>query len=258
MSFAYLQNLPGIDTAVETSENEFLFGPAHTWNVMGVQLDSGAVDSGNTPTTTLRKGLILGVITSTGLYADYDPTATDGTQNPVGILAEAVNMYDARAGAVRAKAAKMVYAGHVKAASLVNLDEYARLVLGPRCTWDDLRFTHLAFTAPVAKTADYTVLSTDSGKAFTTLGASGAVIFTLPAVGSAARGYRFRFHNAVDQNMTVTAPAGKLITFNNAAATSVAFSTAGNKIGATVEIVATPDGAKYIAIPSGANTMTVA
>ena len=36
--------------------------------------------------------------------------------------------------------------------------------------------------APVAKTADYTVTTSDVGKLFSNLGASGTVVFTLPAI----------------------------------------------------------------------------
>jgi hypothetical protein len=106
-----------------------------------------------------------------------------------------------------------------------------------------------------AKTGDYTVVIADTGKVLTTLGASGAVNFTLPAVASAT-GREFTFVNAVDQNMTVTAPSGTMVTFNNAAATSVAFSTSSQKIGGGVRVVC--DGAHYYAFPSGSNTVTVA
>jgi len=253
MSLGYLQNLPGVDASVETVENEFLFGPNGTYVTRGVKLDSSAVDSGNTPTTTLRRGLILGIITSTGAYADYDPTETNGQQEPVGVLYKTVNMYDPRAGAVRDKAGEMVYAGHVKVNNLYNFDEYARVRLGNRIIFDDLRFPHQLWKL-VTKAADYTVLATDNGTHFF---ATAAVNFTLPAI-AAGRGYRFRFTMQADANLTVTAPANKLITFNNATATSVAFSTAGNKIGASVEIIMNHDASKYVAVPHGANTMTVA
>lgn len=262
MSFgglSLLQNLPGIDAALETVENEFMYGPAAPFQVEGVILDSSAVDATGTPTTLLRRGLVMGQITATSKWADYDPTATDGTQFPLGFLYQNVNMYDIGAGAVREKVGRILKFGNVKTGSVYGFDEFARVALGGRFLWDDNRYPHLGgFFGPVAKTADYTVLTTDNGKAFTTTGGAGARVFTLPAIGSSIRGCRFRFHNTVDQNMTVTAPANKLVTFNNATATSVAFSTAGNKIGATVEIVADELGAKWIAIPSGANTMTVA
>lgn len=251
-----LNNLPGIDAAIETVENEYTWGPGALNSWITVPLDANTVDSTSSPTTLLRPGLILGRITASGLYTDYDPAATDGSQIPVGVLHESVNMFDRNAGATRVKTGKLLYWGAVKVANLqANFDEFARAHLSRRLLYDDLRLPGGALL-PVAKTADYTVVAADNYSHFFTLGAAGAVVFTLPAI-TGCRGYRFRFTNVVDQNMTVTAPSGKLVTFNNAAATSVAFSTAGNKIGASVEIVGLPDSSKYAVLAHGANTMTV-
>jgi hypothetical protein len=94
--------------------------------------------------------------------------------------------------------------------------------------------------APVAKTANYTVVSPlDSavgdacGTCFTTRGAGGAVTFTLPAItGQRMAGLWYEFDGVANQNIAVAAAAGTIVTFNNAAATSVTASTAGGKIGA--------------------------
>lgn len=96
--------------------------------------------------------------------------------------------------------------------------------------------------------ASYTVLAADGGKTFTTTGGSGAITFTLPAIANVYDGWRARFVNVVDQNMLVTAPAGKLVVFNNAAATTIAFQTASEKIGNAVEILYDSTLAKYIAL----------
>lgn len=252
---SYLQNTPGIDAAVETAENEFTFGPAGVGVVRGGTIDSTSVDTGS-PTTLLRPGLLMGIVTATGYFKNCLSTATDGSQHPVGFLLEHVNMYDPMAGAVRAKTGKVLYTGHVKVANLYGFDEYARGLLSPRFVFDDLRQVTGAWKT-VTKATDYTVLAADNGTHFNTAGAAGAVVFTLPAI-TDCRGYRFRFTNVANQNMTVTAPANKLVTFNNLTATSVAFSTSNEKIGASVEIVALPDSSKYLALPSGANTLTVA
>lgn len=248
------QNLPGIDTAIETVENEIAWGPAGPLVVAGIKIVSTAVDATGTPTTLLRRGLVLGKITSSGLHTNYDPTATDGSQEPVGILFETVNMLDPRAGAVRNKGGVILLSGLVKTGQLYGFDEYARIRLGNRFVWDDQRYPGQAGWRLQTKAADYTVADSDDGSHFF---ATAAANFTLPAI-ALGRGYRFRFTMQADANLTVTAPAGKLITFNNAAATSVAFSTSGNKIGASVEIVINHDSSKYVALPYGANTMTVA
>jgi len=255
MSLALWNNLPGIDTQVNTVENEYWWGPAFPWACIGVILDAASVDAGDTPTTTLRRGLVLGQIASSLKYKAYDPTATDGSQVAVGVLDTTTDMNDPRSGSTRDKVAQLRVWGFVKVGSLFGFDENARVQLSPRFVFDDLRLIDRDFSQVVAKAANYTVVAADNGKTFTTSGAAGEVDFTLPAV---ARGYRFRFHNVVGQTMKVIAPAGKLVTFNNNAATSVAFQTAGNLIGGTIEIVSNDDGSKYIAIPGGANTLTVA
>lgn len=87
----------------------------------------------------------------------------------------------------------------------------------------------------IAKTANYQVLASDgSGTLFTTRGNAANITFTLPVPTPQLTGVVFYFANAVDFNMIVSAGAGKAITFNNAAAASLAASTAGQKIGAII------------------------
>lgn len=76
----------------------------------------------------------------------------------------------------------------------------------------------------VTKTAAYTCTLADSGTFFNTKGAAGTVVFTLPAVATSG-GVHYRFIAAANQILTVTAPAGTLVTYNNAAATSVSTGT---------------------------------
>lgn len=87
-----------------------------------------------------------------------------------------------------------------------------------------------------AKTADYQIVTvTDpSGTLFTNRGAVGAVTFTLPAVAQGLKGTFYEFRGLANQTFTVAAAAGTVATFNNAAATSVACSTGGQKIGACI------------------------
>jgi hypothetical protein len=98
--------------------------------------------------------------------------------------------------------------------------------------------TRLEMRRVVAKTADYTIKPPmDSpGTVFTNRGASGAVIFTLPAPGENVKGYWYRFVGHAGQNITVkTATVDTLVTKNDAAADSVALSTAGELIGGVME-----------------------
>lgn len=84
----------------------------------------------------------------------------------------------------------------------------------------------------------------ESGKVFTTTGATGAVTFTLPDPASTKAGTVFTFVNTVDQNMIVATTADKMVALNDAAATNVTFSTTSQKIGAAVRAVC--DGSKWL------------
>lgn len=108
----------------------------------------------------------------------------------------------------------------------------------------------------VAKTADYTVvLPDDNGTMFTTRGAAGAIIFTLPAVTAGANGACVWFFNAVAQNMTVASTANEMITFNDVDADQVAFSTGSEVIGACVMAVC--DGTSWLICPMTEETQTM-
>lgn len=111
----------------------------------------------------------------------------------------------------------------------------------------------------VAKTANYTVKPTfdKSGVVFTTRGATGAITFTLPTLNAALAGWFCEFHNIVDQNMVVTAAAGKAVADGNAGATSLTASTANHKIGARIR--AEWDGTSWLLTGvNGGVTYTVA
>ena len=87
----------------------------------------------------------------------------------------------------------------------------------------------------VTKTDDYTVKSTESGTFFNNAGATKAIVFTLPAISTGP--WHFEFFVAADQSVTVTAgTADTLMTFNDLAADSIAFSTASEKIGGRILI----------------------
>jgi len=111
-------------------------------------------------------------------------------------------------------------------------------------------------TALSAKTANYTIgtNTTDAfGTIFTNEGASGSVTFTLPAPTSGA--YYF-FAGVADQNLVITAGSAIAITVNNAAATSITYSTASQKIGSFAVAIATST--KWLLVNIGRNTATVA
>lgn len=90
----------------------------------------------------------------------------------------------------------------------------------------------------VAKTADYTINPDRDrcGTTFTNRGASGAVVFTLPAPSSRLTGWWYRFKSHADQDVTVAAgTADTLVVLNDATADSLAASTTSEQIGAEIE-----------------------
>lgn len=98
----------------------------------------------------------------------------------------------------------------------------------------------------VAKTANYTVVSTDAGTLFTNTGAAGAVTFTLPTASTLLAGWWIEVHVTADQTVTITTPGPNdtMYAFNDNAADSIAWSTAGQKVGNGATVVC--DGTKFI------------
>src|SRR5947199_5987994 len=86
---------PGIGAELDTLENEFEWGRFAITMLVGAQIDAAATDVGNSGQTgVLRKGLLLGKITSSGNLTAYSATATDGSNVVVGILARSYRMTD--------------------------------------------------------------------------------------------------------------------------------------------------------------------
>lgn len=249
---------PGINAPVETAENTFYWNN-HYLNVFDQgNFDTSTTDGGNTTTTVLRPGLLLGKVYSTGLVTDWNPAGTDGSQYIWGVLTTGMSMTDSlgATGVKRFRGGLMIR-GAVKPSKLLIGGNASYGIVGD--TYELLVRTQLAqrgflllddpvtdsllanskffgnFTHLQAKTADYTVKAYESGTLFTTRGASGAVNFTLPT--TATLGLHYGFYCAADQNLTVTSgTTDKIVAINDLAADSVAFSTSSLKIGGMIEV----------------------
>lgn len=256
MSYIYSNLTPGQQASRESVEKRLLWGPPNHHVVTSAVLDSTTVDARSTNTNELLPGLVLGKITSTSKYVHCLPTATDGSQVAVAVLGVAVNTKDA-GGTARDQFAAIVVSGAVVASECGGLTTAARGQLAGRFLFDDdyLGNRWAGTKVVIAKTADYTVLTTDNGAIFTNQGASGAVNFTLPAI---ARGLHYQFCCEADQSLTITAAtADTLVVFNDAAADSIAFSTSSEKVGGWFEIFANADATKWLVkVSLGAETQT--
>lgn len=255
-------SLPGMQAAIEGFESEIAWGRFEQLRFTSAVISGAARDAGASPTTQLRPGLLLGRIAASGLLSNYDPDATDGTDVAVAILGQPISVVNLEATNVD-KWVQVLVGGPVKAAKIVNLDPQARGQLGSVFYFDDDpiggRVSEIQTVR--VKATDYTVVpATDSHIRFSTRGAAGAVIFTVPTPTAAMKGCVLEFFNEANQNMTVTCATAKLVTFNNLAATSVAFSTTNEKIGSGFRLTANDAGDKWHVdrIGAGAATVTVA
>jgi hypothetical protein len=92
--------------------------------------------------------------------------------------------------------------------------------------------------APIfeTKTASFTATAADSGKIFLIVGATAAVVVTLPAINTGP--FKFEIVHLSDVDLTVsTATADTMYTYAVAGdADSVGFATSSEKVGGTVEV----------------------
>jgi hypothetical protein len=252
-------NTPGFQPQVEGDDANVLWVGRHGQDLAATRkatIVSTAVDTGNAPQTTLRGGNLLAIVDGTGKANTYSPDATDGRQIAVGILEHHQDMLVA--GTPTDRFTQMLVHGLVKEAELVGLDPRARQQLGGRFVFD-------RETSPQAgvlmhprgvyrKSSNYTVLASDNGLLFL---ATAAATFTLP---TKQNGLAFRFVQTADANLVIQG-ASDIVHKNAASATSVTFSTAGEKLGShvLVECLYSNTGTlKWLVSNLGGTTATVA
>jgi hypothetical protein len=253
MQYDLMNRVPGISSINETVESQVFFGN-HEFNksfIVPAFLSGAARDSGGSPTTLLRPGLLMARITSSGLIKEWDPTATDGSEKIIGPLLYAENTqaygtnqnkwfgYVAFGGMV--KASELIVPGQSsKGLDGQVLEWEVRNQMAGRFMFDDYYHDHRisnSWTNQVVITGTtYTVTDTQNNTLFI-VNPSGACTITLPAI-TASRGLRYGFYSIADQNMIIqSAVAGDLIGLGNAAADTLTFSTSSEKIGAMAEVV---------------------
>ena len=110
----------GFQTERFISGREFLINNDHVMT-KGVVILSSTTDSGNNPTTTLRRGLVLGIITASGKYTAYNDSGTDGEAVARGVLMEDLDMLD-DTGTAADKQANMLLHGYVDYSQLIGID----------------------------------------------------------------------------------------------------------------------------------------
>lgn len=238
--------MPGVG-AVSASADRQIFWGGDDSKIEILRADkpivSTATDAGNTPTTTLRRGLLMGKVTSSGKLSAWNPDATDGTENIFGTLEHEQQMLDQfgtagdRQGVCVVKAPLKATGLLIEGTALVGAtDEYlARRMLGLMgCRLDDDPQNWLSglVTRNSVKATNYTVVAADNGTRFFAVTADAT--FTLPAIKA---GLEFQFIRASDHEIVVASAAGDdLVVGGDLAADSVTVTTAGQQIGATIDV----------------------
>lgn len=256
-------NTPGFAAAIESEESQVTMSGRNGQTLIveghGKVVASATVDSGNTPTTTLRGGNILSLDASSGKLELYDADANDGTQLPVGILEKHLNMLSQ--GTAADRFVTWLKGGILKVSELLGLDYHARAVLlRSGFQFDSITPDGAAFLVHPRKTqqhsTDYTVTADDNGDL---LVATAAATFTLP---TKANGLCFEFLQTADANMIIASAgsADDIIADADAGADTLTFSTSSEKIGSRVRLRCIYVGAnlRWIVEKLTANTMTVA
>lgn len=264
---------PGVGSTQSSSARQILWGRPQEREVIdtGAVISSTATDAGNTPTTVLRAGTLMGVITASGKWAQWNPDASDGTETLRGVLPVELAMVDHFGTAVD-RDAPMILKAPVRTSMLLtegdaldgDVDEYlARRKLAEiGFTLDDdvQNFKSGINQRTATKITDYTVVGDDNGTLF--LATTADATFTLPAI---AAGLSFEFLRIDDFEMVVASAEGdNMIVGNDASADSVTFTTASQQIGARVKITGIYVGTtlKWLAelphTPFGTGTATLA
>lgn len=263
---AFFGMTPGQRDISETQEKAVFWGRYEQRINQQIRVSSAAVDAANTPTTTLRAGLVMGRITSSGLYVACDPDGVDGSEVPRAVLGDDLSTLNAL-GTAEVKTPAACIRGPVKASALLvqgvalvgSTFEHAIRAQMARAgfvfddEWTEPGNSLVVPAREINKAANYTVVAADNGTLFT---ASAAAVFTLPAV---APGLTFEFLNLADANVGVaSASAGEIVWLHDVAANSLTFSTSSEKIGGRLRFRANAAGTKWYVENLSINTVTVA
>lgn len=247
--------VPGLSTSRETYENAFRWSHPNQGVFDNALISGAARDSGNSPTYELRPGLLLGKILSTGLYKQYSPTATDGSEVASAILLEGLRMQDFE-GNNQDKMYAVLVGGPVKSSKVLNLDLMARQQMD-KFFFDDSQTIGLMqgnhwypWKRFQTKTANYSIVASDNFTLFDNTGASGTVVLTLPTL---AAGYFFGLYAYAAQTFRFTSAAGGDVVGGGSLVNSSASVAA---IGGAIYIYSNPAGTKWIVEQHGTQTIT--
>lgn len=228
---------PGMQTKVEAVPVQITWGHENLAIRDSLpRILSSSTDAGNSPTTTLRGGLVMAK-NSDDIWVPYDADAGDTTAEARGILGATVNMLNSSGTAI-AKNQSIIVAGPVMASKCLNLDRAARHRLTMQGMLFDDQFVYsgspglsfgLGARNVINAAASVALTAAQTNTKFLCTAASD---FTLP---TKALGLVYEFYQLADANLVVTG-SNDIIVDGDLAASTVTFSTASHKIGAHVRV----------------------
>jgi hypothetical protein len=125
----------GLGTTLVSDPSEIRFTDHGRESIIAIVIAAAAVDAENTPTTTLRKGLVLGKISESGKYKEYDAEAEDGSEVARVILDDQVDLLD-DTGTPADTEALGAFRGDFIASALIGIDPAAKAALA-HCAFDE-------------------------------------------------------------------------------------------------------------------------
>ena len=239
---------PGFGAASYTAEREIVWGgdDRQPGILRRNSIISGAArDAGNTPTTLLRKGLLLGKVSASGELEEWDADASDGTQDFAAVLNQELKATDFDANNTDRAFATLLRAPLIASQLLIqgsafvgHIDEFLarRQLDAVGIVLDDDPYGYLAGkgkrVSSEAGTSDSLTASQNGMTLFYSNAA--AVAVTLPTI---QPGLEYDLIRTADEEFVVASAEGdNIVIGNDLSADSVTFTTAGEQIGAHVRV----------------------
>ncbi len=241
-------NAPGFRTEIETEEVDVNWIGRDGQDQVAtnhVRIDAANTDAGNTPTTTIRGGMLLSRETTSENEYIYDPDANDGRQFVTGVLDHFQDMLVDSVSTERFE--KMQVCGLLKMSRLIQDGgtvgdislhaESALKALGfkpDKSRNPGAGFLNHPMGSEIVSATTKTLVAADNGKLMVSTAAGN---YTLPANSAANLGFTIQILQTTDNNLVITSAAGNdIIALGDDAASTVTFQTGSEKKGAKVEV----------------------
>jgi hypothetical protein len=239
-TYAGDMQFPGLTSVLETVQNQFWWGRPEQQVFLPAGISGAARDAGNTITSVLRGGLLMGRVTATKLYKEWNPTGTDGSEVIRGILVEPLSVVVN--GTNQNKYTHIYVGGNILSNRIYVPGNATEGIVGDALEFEVLsQLSHLGIfdlhigelrtmfgsfkprylTAAEIAADAVTVTTADHGRTFMMTGGDNNTTFTLPA---AQKGLEFTFMaNIATHNLVIALASGNIALPGNVGATAITF-----------------------------------